>query len=122
MPCQQLTPHTHALVMLLAGAWLMAPVPATAGEKMMPPVEQGKKLSVAFCQACHFFEGTEQAGTVGPPFVAMKQRFPDREKLRNIIFDPHFYIKPYSMMPPFGRNELLTKEQIDKVVEFLYTL
>ena len=95
---------------------------AHAGGSSTPPLAAGKKLTIEFCQACHFFEGTDQAGTVGPPFVAMKQRFPDPNKLEGIIHDPHAAIKPNSMMPPFGRNGLLNRDDINKIIDFLYTL
>ena len=93
----------------------------SAGEPAKNTVE-GKKLALEFCQACHQYEGTEQAGTVAPPLFGMKSRFPDRKKLYNIIYDPQFVLKPHTMMPPFGRNELLTKDEIEKVIDFLYTL
>ena len=95
---------------------------AVAAEKPKTPVEQGKELAIAECQACHQFEGTDQAGTVAPPLLAMKTRFPDRKKLHAIIFDPHTAIKADTMMPPFGRNGLLDDKQIESVIDFLYTL
>jgi sulfur-oxidizing protein SoxX len=85
-------------------------------------VAEGSKLAQEFCQACHQFAGTEQAGTVAPPLLGMKSRFPQREKLFNIIYDPQTAIKKDTMMPPFGRNELLAKDEIEKVIDFLYTL
>ena len=90
--------------------------------KAETPLMQGKGLTVEFCQACHYFEGTNQAGTVGPPLVAMKVRFPERERLKDVIYDPHRVTKPHSMMPPFGRNGLLDENQIQLIVDFLYTL
>jgi len=83
---------------------------------------EGKKLTLEFCQACHQYQGTEQAGTVAPPLIGMKKRFPDRRALFNIIYDPHKNLSKDTMMPPFGRNELLAKDEIDKVIDFLYTL
>lgn len=74
------------------------------------------------CQACHVFEGADQAGTVGPAFVKMKQRFPEREKLRAIIYDAQKALKPHTMMPPFGKHGLVDKEQTEKLIDFLYTL
>ncbi|MGD8941506.1 MAG: sulfur oxidation c-type cytochrome SoxX [Gammaproteobacteria bacterium] len=85
-------------------------------------VQEGKRLTLEFCQACHQYAGTEQAGTVAPPLLGMKARFPDRKKLYNIIYDPQVAIKKDTMMPPFGRNELLAKDEIEKVIDFLYTL
>ena len=101
---------------------LLVPQIGTSAEKAKTPLQQGKELTIEFCQACHYFEGTDQAGTVGPPMVAMKPRFPERQKLEKIIYDPHRATKPDSMMPPFGRNGLLDEQQIKLIVDFLYTL
>ena len=84
--------------------------------------KSGQDLTKEFCQACHFFEGSDQAGTVGPPLVAMKARFPDRKRMYDLIDDPHAAIKPYTMMPPFGRNGLLTADEINRIIDYLYTL
>ena len=111
---------THGMGALMAGMLLVAQ-PGICAQEAKTPAAQGKNLTVTFCQACHHFEGTSQAGTVGPPLVAMKARFPDRNKLRDIIYDAHT-IKPHSMMPPFGRNGLLEDKQIQTVIDFLYTL
>jgi sulfur-oxidizing protein SoxX len=93
-----------------------------AEEEAKSRVEQGKAKTVEFCQACHQFAGTDHAGTVGPPLMAMKARFPDRERLRAIIYDPQEAIKPYTMMPPFGRHKLVTPEETELIIDFLYTL
>lgn len=85
-------------------------------------IQEGKKLALEFCQACHHYKGTEQAGTVAPPLVGMKQRFPKKNQLFDLIYDPQKVLSKDTMMPPFGRNKLLAKEEIDKVIEFLYTL
>ncbi|MEN8802370.1 MAG: sulfur oxidation c-type cytochrome SoxX [Thiogranum sp.] len=106
---------------LLVGGSLISQ-DAIAAEKAKTPHEQGKELTITLCQACHQFEGTNQAGTVGPPIVAMKARFPDRKKLYGIIYDPHVATKSYSMMPPFGRNGLVDDNQIQLIIDFLYTL
>ena len=98
------------------------PIGVFAGDAAASNVEEGKRLTLEFCQACHQYIGTDQAGTVAPPLVGMKGRFPDRKKLYNIIYDPQVAIKKNTMMPPFGRNELLAKDEIEKVIDFLYTL
>jgi sulfur-oxidizing protein SoxX len=85
-------------------------------------IKEGQRLTLQFCQTCHAYQGTEQAGTVGPPLMGMKARFPDRKKLYEIIYDPQVALKPDTMMPPFGRNHLMEKDDIEKVIEFLYTL
>ena len=73
------------------------------------------------CLTCHMIEGGQQTGNVGPPMVAMKARFPDRNVLVEWIKDPTKN-NPMTAMPPFGRNLILTEEEINKVVDYLYTL
>ena len=116
-----MTAFTHVAGTLVIGCFLIAQN-AIAAEKAKTPLEQGKELTVSLCQACHEFEGTDQAGTVGPPLLAMKARFPDKKKLHDIIYDPHAATKPYTMMPPFGRNGFVDDKQIEMMIEFLYTL
>jgi sulfur-oxidizing protein SoxX len=49
----------------------------------------------------------------------MKARFPDFEKLKEKIADAK-KSDPQTMMPPFGRNHILTPEQIDSVAKYIY--
>lgn len=72
------------------------------------------------CMACHAIAGTT-AGNIAPPLVQMKQRFPDKAKLRAQIDDAR-KLNPRSVMPPFGPHEILSQDEIDKVVEFVLTL
>lgn len=73
------------------------------------------------CTACHQISGAAAAGDIAPPLVAMKQRFPDKAKLRAQIANPAA-ANPNTVMPPFGKHGILSEEEIDKVVEFLLTL
>jgi sulfur-oxidizing protein SoxX len=50
----------------------------------------------------------------------MKTRFPDRKELREIVFD-ETKRNPQTVMPPFGRNLILTDGEIEAIVDFLYT-
>jgi sulfur-oxidizing protein SoxX len=109
-------------VMMFSFCVALNAMTAKAEETDKDSVKEGKRLTLEFCQACHNYQGTEQAGTVAPPLLGMKSRFPDRKKLYNIIYDPQVAIKKDTMMPPFGRNELLAKDEIEKVIDFLYTL
>ncbi|MCO6412401.1 MAG: sulfur oxidation c-type cytochrome SoxX [Thiogranum sp.] len=110
--------------MALAGCLAFVPVTASAAEAASV-VEQGK--AVAFdrkkgnCLACHAIEGGNLPGNIGPPLVAMKARFPDKAKLRAQIWDST-KMNPNSIMPPFGRQQILSESEIDKIVEFIYTL
>jgi sulfur-oxidizing protein SoxX len=87
--------------------------------------EEGKALAFdrkkGNCLACHMIEGGDLAGNIGPPLLAMQQRFPDRTQLRAQIWDSTVK-NPQTMMPPFGRHRILTEDEIDKIVDFLYTL
>ena len=88
-------------------------------------IAEGKKIAFdrkkGNCLACHQIEGGRLAGNIGPPLVAMQARFPDKSKLRAQITDSR-KMNPNTMMPPFGPHEILSKSEIDKVVEFIYTL
>jgi sulfur-oxidizing protein SoxX len=73
------------------------------------------------CMACHQIPGAGSAGDIAPPLVAIKQRFPDKAKLRTQVANPAA-ANPNTVMPPFGKHDILSEEEIDKVVEFLLTL
>jgi sulfur-oxidizing protein SoxX len=60
-------------------------------------------------------------GNIGPPLVAMKQRFPDKSKLRALIWDMTTR-NPQTAMPPFGKHRILSDDEIDKITEYIYTL
>jgi sulfur-oxidizing protein SoxX len=73
------------------------------------------------CAACHAIAGASAHGNIAPPLVAMKQRFPDKAKLRAQIWDATV-ANPRSVMSPFGRHKILSEQEIDQVVEFMLTL
>ena len=114
-----------ASVAILLGSMSLAPIGSAAAEEAKSVVEQGKQIAFnrkkGNCLACHQIEGGEMAGNIGPPLVAMQARFPDKSKLRTQIWDPT-KANPNSMMPPFGRHDVLSEDEIDKVVEYIYTL
>lgn len=72
------------------------------------------------CLTCHDIKGGNAPGNVGPPLADMKKRFPDRGELAAIIFD-ETKRNPLTVMPPFGRNLILTHEEIESIIDFLYT-
>ena len=94
-------------------------------EESLTELEQGRELaftrSKGNCLACHIIEGGELMGNYGPPLMFMKARFPDRDVLRSQIWDAS--VKNYeTRMPPFGRNRILTDEEIDLITDFILTL
>ena len=86
---------------------------------------EGKKLSFdrkkGNCLSCHYIEGGVSPGDIGPPLVAMKARYPDKSKLRAQIWDATSK-NPETIMPPFGRNKILSDDEIDQITEYIYTL
>lgn len=111
-------------VTVTLGALASAPQPAAAAEEMSV-IEQGKKIAFnrkkGNCLACHQIEGGELAGNIGPPLVAMKQRFDSPDEIRKQLYNP-MVKNPNSMMPPFGKHNILTDKELDKVVKFVWTL
>ncbi len=88
-------------------------------------IKEGKEIAfdrkLGNCLACHSIKDGESPGNIAPPLFKMKDRFPDKTKLRAQIWDPTVN-NPLSMMPPFGRHKILSEEQIDKLTEFVYSL
>lgn len=118
---------TASSALAIAGSLALFPVTGTAAEEAQAAsvTEQGMTLSFdrkkGNCLACHQIDGGELAGNIGPPLLAMKARYPDKAKLRAQIWDAT-KANPNTMMPPFGRNKVLGESEIDKIVEFIYTL
>lgn len=88
-------------------------------------LEQGKALVLDVekgnCAACHIVGDAVFPGNHGPPLIYMKQRFPDKERLKSRIYDAT-KLNPYTMMPPYGLHGILTPEELDLVVDYIYTL
>jgi sulfur-oxidizing protein SoxX len=115
-----------ALAVVLAALAAIVPANAPAAEKAAKSaIEEGKALSFdrskGNCLACHMIAGGDSPGDIGPPLVGMSARYPDKGKLRAQIFDATA-VNPHSVMPPFGRNRILTEEELNKVVDFIHTL
>ncbi len=111
-----------AVAVLIGGITLSVPV-ASAAEASV--VEEGKKIAFhrkkGNCLACHAIEGGNLPGNIGPPLVNMKERFPDKALLRSQIADATKN-NPNTIMPPFGRHAILSDAELDKVVEFIWSL
>jgi len=107
------------------GALIMTSLPAAAAGETSSVIEKGKEVAfdrkLGNCLACHAIDDGTLPGNIGPPLIAMKLRFPDKAKLRAQIWDATV-ANPNSIMIPFGRHRVLTEEQIDQVVEYIYTL
>ena len=123
-PAKKLFKSAFSLAAVV-GALLLTSFPASAADGASSIVEKGK--AVAFdrkkgnCLACHMTGDGTLPGNIGPPMIGMKARFPDKAKLRAQIWDSTV-VNPNSIMIPFGRNRVLSEEELDQIVEYVYTL
>ncbi len=110
---------TAASVVTLLGTLVLAPVSLTVAGA----VEDGKKLAFnkkkGNCLACHKITGGKLAGNIGPPLFGMKRL--TKKALKAQIWDATKK-NPNTSMPPFGKHKILSESEIDKIVEFVYTL
>lgn len=113
----------YVVLAALFAASVLIVQPVAAAEPSA--AELGKKVAfdrrAGNCLSCHLMGDGEAPGNLGPPLVAIKARFPDREKLREMIWDITIS-RPEAMMPPFGRHHVISEQDIDNIVEYLYTL
>lgn len=88
-------------------------------------IAEGKKIAFnrkkGNCLGCHMIADGALPGNVGPPLIAMKARFPDKAKLRAQIWDATV-ANPKTIMPPFGRHNILSDQEVDKIVDFIHSL
>jgi sulfur-oxidizing protein SoxX len=111
---------------LVLGAGLLTAASAQAAEgNLTERQKEGKEIAFdrrkGNCLACHMMDDGVSPGDIGPPLVAMKARFPEREKLYTQIYNP-MKVNPGTRMPPFGAHKILSEEEINKVVDYLYAL
>lgn len=108
--------------LLMGSLTLLGVTSASASEAT---IAEGKKLAfnrkLGNCLACHAIAGGSLPGDIGPPLIAMKARFPNKAKLRAQIWDSTAN-NPNSIMPPFGKHNMLSEKQIDKITDYIYSL
>ncbi len=93
----------------------------TAAERIKKGNELAFDRKKGNCLACHYVEGGTLMGNTGPALVAMKARFPDKEKLTAQVYDARIN-NENTIMPPFGAHGALTKSEITLIVDWLLTL
>jgi len=118
------TPRHLALALLVGSIALSGQVLA-ADEKTPAKEMTGQELafdaSKGNCLACHMIVGGDQPGTMGPPLIAMKARYPDRQALFEVVWDPRHKF-PNTAMPPIGAYGILSKDEVNRVVDFVHGL
>src|ERR1700754_580324 len=108
-----------ALALMIGAAASAGPAAAQSA------VAEGQKLAFdrgkGNCLTCHVIKGGDLPGTIGPELTDIKKKYPNRDELVAIVFD-ETKRNPLTVMPPFGRNRILTEKEINAVVDFLQTL
>ncbi len=118
------SPMTPWLLPAVAAVWL-AVAPASLPAADADILSRGKEIAFdsarGNCLACHQIEDGESPGDLGPPLVAIKARFPNKQVLRQHLWDP-MENNPGTRMPPFGRHRILSEGELNMLVEYIYTL
>lgn len=102
----------------------MMAVPVLASAATPQQIADGKKIATTTalgnCDACHEFRGADEAGNIGPALNDVKRMVPDRKAFYAIIYD-EMKRNPETVMPSFGKNLILSPQQINDVIDFMYT-
>ena len=114
---------TTASVAALLGSMTVA-IPAISHADQAA-IKEGKEIAVnrtkGNCLSCHKMDDGTLPGNIGPELIGMKERFPDKAVLRAQIYDSRIN-NPATIMPPMGAHGILSNSEIDKVVEYVYSL
>ncbi len=106
---------------LALGLWLVA---CTGSAVAQSGPSEGQKIAFdrgkGNCLTCHVIKGGDLPGTIGPKLEDLKSKY-DRAELTAIVTD-ETKRNPQTVMPPFGRDRILTEQEINAVVDFLQTL
>ena len=113
------------LIALLAGGVVLAGSSAADEAARAAALAKGKAIAVdrnkGNCLSCHMMDDGELPGNSGPPLLQMQLRFPDRQVLRQQIWDAAER-NPNTIMPPYGRHHILTEAEVDLVVDYVHSL
>ncbi|WP_349026423.1 sulfur oxidation c-type cytochrome SoxX [Methyloglobulus sp.] len=90
-----------------------------------PTSDAGKQIAFSRekgnCLACHEIENGEFPGNIGPALKNVPSRFKNKQQLREQIWDAT-HNNPETSMPPFGKNKILSEDEIDLLVDYLWGL
>jgi L-cysteine S-thiosulfotransferase len=118
-------PALNFLPALLVGSALLASAVCIGPALAQSGAADGQKIAFdrgkGNCLTCHAIKGGDLPGTIGPELKDLKGRYPDRNDLVAIVND-ETKRNPQTVMPPFGRNRILTEQEINAIVDFLQTL
>ena len=110
---------------LLMLALMIAVITPLTAVRAQSDAAEGQRLAFdrakGNCLSCHEIKGGDLPGTIGPALKNIKGKYPDRNDLVAILTDEPLR-NPQTAMPPFGRNHILTRQEINAIVDFLQTL
>lgn len=117
-----------SLVFAIVASMIQNPLLAADVNVNDSRVDEGRRLAHDFdkgnCLACHAAPTDPQAITkanIAPPLIGMRARFSERQALRSQIWDAA-KSNPQTIMPPFGRHKILSGDEIELIIDYLYTL
>ena len=120
-----MTDHFKMKSAMLPALALVIGAFASVGTAQAQSAAEGQKLAFdrgkGNCLTCHAIKGGTLPGSIGPELIDIKSKYPKREDLVAILNDETLR-NPLTVMPPFGRNRILTEKEINAVVDFLQTL
>ncbi|WP_428354013.1 sulfur oxidation c-type cytochrome SoxX [Methyloprofundus sp.] len=92
---------------------------------MQQRLAQGKVLSFerskGNCLACHIIEDGEDPGNIGPALVNIQEKYQSKDQLQAIIWDATQF-NANTSMPPFGKNKILTPEELELVTDYIWSV
>jgi sulfur-oxidizing protein SoxX len=119
------TPSRNPILIPALALALSIGAAACARPALAQSAAEGQKLAFdrgkGNCLTCHQIKGGDLPGTIGPELKDIKAKYPDRNDLVAILHD-ETKRNPQTVMPPFGRNRILTEPEINAIVDFLQTL
>ncbi len=125
MPLTEIRSTNPVRVPALALAFAIGAALLTGPARAQSAASEGQKLAFdrgkGNCLTCHVIKGGDLPGSIGPELADIKRKYPDRKDLVAILND-ETRRNPQTVMPPFGRNRILTEQEIDAIVDFLQTL
>lgn len=106
---------TGACALVAASGLAMSQADGTLGRALFLDPGKGN------CASCHQAPADpaiKSTSRIGVPLAGIKSQYPDRARLRAIIWDLSATI-PDTIMPPYGRHRILTEAEIDALLRYL---
>lgn len=108
------------IILVISTALLACNYPAKQ-QRLAAGKELSFQRSKGNCLACHIIENGEDPGNIGPALVNMPAKYTSKEQLKAVIWDATQF-NPKTSMPPFGRNKILSPEELDLVVDYIWSI